>query len=257
MGGEPALYEAVNKVSRIPSPRYLEIAQCLQQEIEAGVHPVGGLLPTETELCQTFGVSRHTVREALRLLREQGFVTRRQGSGTQVIARDVAPAFRQSLASIGDLHQYAVSTHLVLGPGATVTAKGGLAALLDCAPSRQWKKYAGVRRADNGDPICLTEVYIDPALSAVDAQFQKRPGAIYQLIEEMFGKEVVEVRQEISAVILDAQAAETLGVEPGSAALQIVRRYLDQGNRPFEVAVSLHPTDHFTYTMRIRRESSS
>ncbi len=68
-------------------PRYLLLAQDLIQDIDTGRYPVGSLLPTELELCEQFGVSRHTVREAVRRLREMGLVTRHQGIGTRVKAK--------------------------------------------------------------------------------------------------------------------------------------------------------------------------
>src|SRR4030081_1870042 len=51
-------------------PLYLQVVRALKDEIVGGVHPVGSQLPTEEELCERFSVSRYTVREALRLLRE-------------------------------------------------------------------------------------------------------------------------------------------------------------------------------------------
>ena len=51
-------------------PLYLQVVRALKDEIVTGVHPVGSQLPTEEELCERFSVSRYTVREALRRLRE-------------------------------------------------------------------------------------------------------------------------------------------------------------------------------------------
>jgi len=76
-------------------PRYLAVAERLSQAITQGEYGVGSLLPTESELCDKFGVSRHTVREALRKLRDLGLVTRHQGVGTRVenaeISADAPP----------------------------------------------------------------------------------------------------------------------------------------------------------------------
>ena len=57
-------------VNKSEEPLYLQVVRALKNEIVKGVHPVGSQLPTEEELCQRFSVSRYTVREALRLLRE-------------------------------------------------------------------------------------------------------------------------------------------------------------------------------------------
>jgi DNA-binding GntR family transcriptional regulator len=88
---------------------YKKIVRVLQKEITNGKHPVGARLPTESALCRRFSVSRHTVREALRQLRESGLVSPRQGSGTTVAAAE--PSFYlHPVASVTDLMQYAVST---------------------------------------------------------------------------------------------------------------------------------------------------
>ena len=50
--------------------RYLQVARALRKEIVDGVYPVGSQLPTEHQLCERFSVSRYTVREALRRLRD-------------------------------------------------------------------------------------------------------------------------------------------------------------------------------------------
>ena len=97
-------------------PQYLQLARALEREIGRGRHAVGDLLPTESELCRAHGVSRHTVRAALRQISDLGLVSRRQGSGTQVIADRARPSYTQSLGSIADLLQYAKDTYLELGP---------------------------------------------------------------------------------------------------------------------------------------------
>src|SRR6266567_9358403 len=72
-------------VSKSEEPLYLQVVRALKDEIVRGVHPVGSQLPTEEELCQRFSVSRYTVREALRLLREDHLVSSRKGAGTTVV----------------------------------------------------------------------------------------------------------------------------------------------------------------------------
>ena len=57
--------------------RYLQVARTLRKEIVDGVYPVGSQLPTEHELCERFAVSRYTVREALRRLRDDNLVASR------------------------------------------------------------------------------------------------------------------------------------------------------------------------------------
>ena len=62
-------------------PRYRQLADALRADIASGRYPVGGQLPPEFELCEIYDVSRHTARDALRLLFEAGLVERRRGVG--------------------------------------------------------------------------------------------------------------------------------------------------------------------------------
>jgi GntR family transcriptional regulator len=66
--------EAVNRVS--PVAYYLQLAEWIRNRIASGALPVGDRLPSEGELATTHNLSRATVREALRLLEDQGWVIR-------------------------------------------------------------------------------------------------------------------------------------------------------------------------------------
>lgn len=61
-----------------------ELAGRLQEQFMSGKFEVGEKLPPEPELMQIFGVGRSTVREAVRILSNMGFLKVRQGAGTFV-----------------------------------------------------------------------------------------------------------------------------------------------------------------------------
>ncbi|MEU5598393.1 FadR/GntR family transcriptional regulator [Streptomyces sp. NPDC020298] len=60
------------------------VMESLTDTIVSGVIPPGSTLPVEPELCETFGVSRITIREAVKSLEAKGLVLARQGYGTTV-----------------------------------------------------------------------------------------------------------------------------------------------------------------------------
>ena len=110
--------------------RYQQVAESLLADIRSGRLPVGCTLPGELELVEQFGVSRHTVREALRRLEELGLIGRRQGRGTVVQARQSAPAYVQSVRSPAELLQYPEDARLALVSSAQVRTGRRLARLL-------------------------------------------------------------------------------------------------------------------------------
>lgn len=78
------------KSARAERKTLTEIAEHeLRQAIARGTFQPGAQLPTEAELCQLLGVSRTVVREALRVLEEDGLVARRHGVGTFVRDRPI------------------------------------------------------------------------------------------------------------------------------------------------------------------------
>ena len=74
------------------TPLYKQIADRLLVDIRNGILPVGTLLPGEMELRRTYGTSRHTVREALRVLEYMGVVKRERGRGTGISVGGAPPA---------------------------------------------------------------------------------------------------------------------------------------------------------------------
>jgi GntR family transcriptional repressor for pyruvate dehydrogenase complex len=85
-----------------PRIAYLEVATRLRDQILAGELSAGDRLPTEAELCERFGVSRSTIREALRMLSSQRLVTTSRGVGggssvAQIRHDDVTEMLRDSI----------------------------------------------------------------------------------------------------------------------------------------------------------------
>lgn len=66
--------------------KYIEIYYTIRNGILAGEYQVGDLLPVETEFCKNLGVGRTTLRRALAMLTEEGFLSPKQGRGTMVVS---------------------------------------------------------------------------------------------------------------------------------------------------------------------------
>lgn len=231
-------------------PQYVLVAQRLIEDITSGRYPVGSLLPPEFDLCTQFGVSRHTVREAIRRLHERGLVTRQRGIGTTVKANRVESHYVQTTATIADLPRYVEDTLLVTTQAEDVIADEALAELLKCPPGQRWVKVTGFRHVNKDKlPMALTDIYINAAYGGIRKLIGTMKVPVYTLIEKQYGLTIVEVQQEIHATLIGAANARRLSVKPGSAGLVVTRRYLGDNDRTIEVAVNLHPADRFSYLM--------
>lgn len=249
---------AIQEAPTAAGPLYQRVADDLIARIRGGEHAVGAMLPTEVELCGAYGVSRHTVREALRLLEAMGLVLRRQGAGTIVTARETRDRFVQEISSAEELLQYPENTRLLVLRARTVPVEAPLALLLGCQTGAPWLRVDGIRRVRvTAAPICATTLHIPPDYAEVVDTIGTEPGPVYALIERRFGLRVGRVELDIAAATVPAEQADLLEVEAGSAALLIRRRYLDGQGRVFEVSESLHPAPRFTYRLTLRRAETA
>lgn len=234
--------------------RYLQIARTLRKEIVDGIYPIGSQLPTEHQLCERFAVSRYTVREALRRLREDNLVASRPREGTRVVPRPAASSYAQDAMSIGDLLAFAAGAQLTIDSNAMVTLDDELAARTGLPAGTQWLSVRGYRQAgDASAPLCRTEYYVNRAFAAVGRLLQRHTGPIFPLIEDLFGVSIAELHQEIAAVLLSPELADRLGAEAGAAGLQMRRTYTTSGGEVAQVTINTHLSSSFRYAMTMRR----
>lgn len=238
-------------------PQYALIAQTVMADIVSGRYVVGSLLPPEMTLCTQFGVSRHTVREAMRMLQERGLVSRQRGVGTLVKTDKVEAHYVQSAASIADLLQYVEDTRLVTECMTPVVADATLAVALNCTSGQRWMHMRGFRYVGtNTQPIGVTDIFLHAAFGGIKKPVGVQKVPIYRLIEQQYGQTVVEVRQRISATLLNEDDALVLSVKPGSAGLLVTRHYVGKNGQVLEVAINLHPAERYTYSQSLRLTSA-
>ena len=235
-------------------PRYRQLAEALRADIASGRYPVGAQLPPELELCQHYGVSRHTARDALRLLTEGGLVERRRGAGTTVTATAPAPAFVQPLDGVDELLQYARDARLEVRSAEQRKLTQPEAARLRTRSSGRWLVVEGLRVAD-GEPVALSDIYLAPTFGGLADEIRSWPGAIQELLVQRHGLSIERIEQEICADVLDRRSAGSLRAEEGSPALRTLRRYYDAGGKLVLASDSRHPAARFVYAMTYRREA--
>lgn len=236
------------------SPRYVKIAADLRRAIAAGRYPVGAQLPTEHELCRQLGVSRFTVREAIRVLSSAGLVRRKPRAGTVVAALPDDTRYQHSIGSVRDLIQYAQSTDFHYVYIGRIGLSKAQARAMAVRAGEQWIYAVALRREiDGGKPFSVTRLYLNPALKGIERALRgvKRP--VYSIIERDFGVRIERVEQVISGVVLDEEDAANLGVAAGTPGLAVRRSYFDEAGRLLEFADNVHPASRFAYRMVLRR----
>ncbi|MDB5533559.1 MAG: Transcriptional regulator, GntR family [Hyphomicrobiales bacterium] len=239
-------------------PRYARLQKILEERLNNGTYPVGSLIPPEIELAAEFSTSRTTIREALRYLRERGYVERKQGVGTRVVSDTSKSTYYQSFGSLEELFQVSVETYYVVMDTQLVILDAETAELVGGLAGEEWMLINGVRWTEpGGKPICYIQSYVPKRFEdVVKQQFPDHQGPFFTLLERHADGPIEEAVQEIRALPMPADIIRQLGLKPGSWSLQLLRRYVTDSG-VLIASFNWHPADQMAYIMHIHRSKKT
>jgi DNA-binding GntR family transcriptional regulator len=231
-------------MSKIAATLYQKVARRLTKQIVDGSRLVGSLLPTEPELAEQFAVSRQTVRSALRLLQDQGFIRRRKSIGTEIINAEPEASYQVSFDSLDSLVSVGASEIRSIQTVSAVTLDRQTARNLGAPVGDRWILFAGprVHRASPKRAVGWSRIYIDAALSAITQAVQREPHVLVSsIIGREFGIEIRKIHQTVFAILADKPVSIALGIAEGQPCLRVVRQYKDSSNRLVEISETIYP----------------
>lgn len=235
--------------------RYQQVANTLLAEIEGGNYVIGSLLPTEHELCARFGVSRYTVREALRRLFEAGLVARRRGAGTTVVAIKRPPLYDLTVSSVMDIFNYAKNTRFEIKSVQKSVLSAEQFEDIGLPPGDNWTTVLGLRYSDvDPRPVCVSHVYVNDALEKVSSRLHQPFHIIRDFAEIAFEITVENMEQYVRASTIGEEDGRLLKTDSSAVALRIIRRYLAADGTVIQVSDNIHPADRFSLSMTYERE---
>jgi len=238
-------------------PAYLRIAKDLKDGIFAGRFPVGSHLPTEEQLAQEYEVSRNTIREALRKLREDKLVLSRRGSGTRVLPPQSSDSNFLHAMSINDFQSYSESWDFDIQVIDLKKMGKAFASWVGVPPDEDWLAIHGVSRTYGAKfPECWVELYVHKDFAAISRLVTTHPGPVFKLVEDMFGQTIVELTQEISAELVPKKLAKILEVDIGTPTVVVRRAFKTADGKVVEAALETYPASRFRYQVNLHRSDA-
>ena len=229
---------------------YLQVGDELERRIRSGSYSVGTKLPREVDLCSEFGVSRTTIREALRLLEMQGVIVRKQRAGTIVARIDLSPPKTAVVDPAFSMDELVRNTKLEIVESSKRTIPANLFGFGETPIRGKWLYYAGIRRAESdGSPLSLTEIYIHPKFKDIEPLIGAQGTRVYQLIEKYSGEKTERVRTRIVPWLLSETQAERLQADVHSLAMRLVHRATSRSNELLQVGIGTYPVDRFSFEL--------
>ena len=232
---------------------YRRIATELIQEIHDGIWTQGQKLPTEQALVDRFAVSRNTVREALRELRDFGYLSKRRGTPSVIVRTTPEQGFVNSIRSVEELLEYAGGSHNTLLSTERIVLMEEQARHLDCAPHSQWVRLQLLRRREpEGLPFCYSEVFVDPAYGDIARHLEARQ-SIYSVLEKHYGIVIARVMQDVEAAAATDNIALRLQVAVGSPIMLARTNFYSSDGKLVEIGMAHFATGRYRLRIALDR----
>lgn len=235
-------------------PLYQTVRDRLLERISNGELGVGDQLEPEVELAATYGVSRATMRSAIRDLVQSGMLVRRPGVGTQIVRSRPevdASGLVEPLQALAD----SIEGARVLVLDAEITGVDAeIAAALRVGTKDRLLHICTICKS--GDQLlAVADSWLSPAIGAGAAEARIAP--LYSLVENTYNMRISHGTDVVDAVAADDGTAELLGVAAGSPVLTLERLAYDGAGAPLLFSrMKFRPgSGHYRVTLPRRAEN--
>jgi GntR family transcriptional regulator len=222
--------------------------QELRQAIIGDTFRPGSQLPTEAELCEMLGVSRTVVREALRVLEDDGLVARRHGVGTFVRNHPILKNLNLNFGITEMIESAGFksgTSHLAIQKEIADEEKAGQ---LRVSPGTSIITVERVRTAD-GRPVVYSLDTVPESLiqqANIDPQLL-RTQSIYNMLQSSMGKTIEYGIAHLRPVVAPDFAAEKLQLPRNALTLYIVQTDYSPDDKPLIYSQEYHLPDAFDF----------
>lgn len=233
----------------IPVPLYYQLKQHLKEHINNC--KVGDAIPTETELCDHFNVSRPTVRQAIAELVTEGHLTRSKGKGTFVtkpkVQRDFIFAMRSFNREMRD-HGKTPSTRVlnleISSANATVAAQ------LDISAGATIIFLRRLRYAD-GLPLMIVNTFLpaDRLPGFLDMDLERN--ALHETLKDVYNIELIRGIRAVEAIAAPEEEARLLEIETRDPVQYMESTFFTDGEKPIEFSMAWYRGDHSRFVIEL------
>jgi len=233
------------------SPLHIQLREVLRSKIDDGEYPPGTCIPSESQLAETYGLNRLSVRNALAALEYEGLLHSVQGKGVFV----TAPKLERDMETLGGFRQ--TIRERSRRPGTQVLVKalrkaGPLYAQILKQDPEQDIWY--VRRICLSDrkPIALEEIFIP---TGVVPGFEDVDIKLFSIFDvyQWNGIHPARGEQRLAITHLDRSDARLIGLDEDAAVLEFSGVTLDQEGRVIEFSRSYTRGDRCEFLVHFSR----
>jgi GntR family transcriptional regulator len=235
---------------QLPVPLYHQLKCALMTAIDSGEWQTGQQLPNEDKLAESFGVSKVTVRQALRDLSDAGYVRREQGRGTFVSRPKLDHGPRELTSFSEEMRRHHLTASSRILERFETEANERVAEALHITAGELVFVLKRLRMAD-AEPMGIQTAHIPLKLVPDLVQADLENASLYEVLQSRYGLQPSGARETYSAVPVDPAPSELLRIPAGSPVLAVERVTYLSNRKPFEFVQSLMRGDRYTIILEL------
>ncbi len=229
---------------------YLKVKKDLLEKINNGIYPEGQTIPTEHELVEIYNVSRPTVRQAVQLLVDAGYLEKRKKRGTIVCAPKIEQEFTQFIASFdSEMNKKGLATSTQV-----LTLKKEVATKMVCEKLNLVKdsdvyKLVRLRFVDN-KPNVLVTTYVPCDLFPTMGKVDFTENRLYHFFNDC-NNPIHSIVRKLETIKADDTIADLLDVEEGDPLFYFKSIGYNESKKPIEYSISKYRGDNNSFTFEL------
>ena len=232
------------------SPLYLQLYAILSEKIQAKEYPAGTFLPSEKELAQEYGVSRITVRNALKLLKQRNLIEKKKGAGSFVKPQLIDQPLSTVIYFDQDVKRFGHEPSSTVLRNAITYADTHIACSMGIEENTKMICVVRLRFADS-EPLCLEMAYLlyDRCPGVLGRDFSS--SSLRRYLENEYGIIWTTASQKIYASPASPEIAPLLNLKRNDPVLYIERVSLCQNGLPGEYLAAYYRGDRYYLTANL------
>ena len=227
---------------------YYDIYKDLRDKIIAGEYPYQSYIPSENSLVEEYQCTHNTIRKALGVLTNHGFVQPLRGKGVIVIWQHG----RRKRFVLGDIETFreatqknGVSSNTIVRTFEYITADQALADLTGFAVGEELLHIDRIRQIDGVNLILDKSYFLASCVKGLTPQIAE--DSIFTYLEDVLGMRITTSNRLVTMKYATAEDREALDLLDFDMLSVVENSTFNEDGVLFEVTWSRHRPDHFSF----------
>lgn len=232
-------------------PLYLQLAGAVEKAVQEGTFPDGARIPSEQELIRAYGISRITVRLAMKNLFDKKLIVRRQGLGTFVRKPVISQPMDDLFGYYPALLRKGLKPKIQILEYRTVSPDAEVRENLRLTPEEKTLRFIRQYFLEK-DVRVVIEMNIPEVLARHWTEKEAAVENSFHLLQERAGVQILSSAVKIKASVASRELGRLLNLPPGSPVLELRRLTHSLEQKPVEYAILYFPGDSYEFTAKLQ-----